>query len=327
MQETLRARLSGELDSLREKHLYRNLRVVSGEQKAVCVIDGKEVINLSSNNYLGFDTHPYLRQKAEEAIAQYGVGSGAVRTIIGTMDPAPGAGGAAGQVQAHRGHAHLSIGIHGQTGTIGALMDDGDAIISDELNHASIIDGIRLSKAARYIYPPQRHEPPGRAAEGAQGGAHALMVTDGVFSMDGDIATLPDIVDAGRALRRGNIWWTTRTPAACWARTAAARVDHFGLDGRVDIQVGTLSKAIGALGGYVAGVQQAARLPDPSRAAGAVLARRTRRPWSPPASPRIDVLEREPGSSTRLWENTRYFKSGLERWASTPGTARRRSRR
>jgi glycine C-acetyltransferase len=191
MQDTLRTRLSGELDSLREKHLYRPLRVVSGEQKAVCVIDGKEVINLSSNNYLGLDTHPYLRRKAEEAIQKLGVGSGAVRTIIGTMDIHQELEERLAKFKHTEATLTFQSGFTANTGTIAALMEDGDAIISDELNHASIIDGIRLSKAQRYIY---RHSDMNHLEEqlkAAQGKRTRLIITDGVFSMDGDICKLP----------------------------------------------------------------------------------------------------------------------------------------
>ncbi|HMA35084.1 MAG TPA: glycine C-acetyltransferase [Chloroflexia bacterium] len=309
MQATLRTRLTGELDTLRQKHLFRPLRVVSGQQKAVCVIDGKEVINLSSNNYLGLDTHPYLVQKAAEAVQQYGVGSGAVRTIIGTMDLHQ-------ELEARLAHfkhteATLTFqsGFTANTGTIGALMEEGDAIISDELNHASIIDGIRLSKARRYIY---RHSDMNHLEEQLQAAQPArtrLVITDGVFSMDGDICKLPEIVALAERYGAATFVDDAHSSGVLGANGRGS-VNHFGLDGRVDIQVGTLSKAMGALGGYVAGVQE---LRDFLIHKARPVLFSTSHPPSVVATciAAIDVMEREPELIARLWDNSRYFKAAL----------------
>jgi glycine C-acetyltransferase len=311
MQDTLRTRLSGELDSLREKHLYRPLRVVSGEQKAVCVIDGKEVINLSSNNYLGLDTHPYLRRKAEEAIQKLGVGSGAVRTIIGTMDIHQELEERLAKFKHTEATLTFQSGFTANTGTIAALMEDGDAIISDELNHASIIDGIRLSKAQRYIY---RHSDMNHLEEhlkAAQGKRTRLIITDGVFSMDGDICKLPAIVEL--AERYGAATFVDDAHSSgVLGQNGRGSVNHFGLDGRVDIQVGTLSKAMGALGGYVAGVQE---LRDFLIHRARPVLFSTSHPPSVVATciAAIDIMEREPELIERLWDNARYFKAGLNR--------------
>src|SRR6476661_6814000 len=310
MQDTLRARLSGELDSLREKHLYRHLRVVSGEQKAVCVIDGKEVINLSSNNYLGLDTHPYLRQKAEEAIQKLGVGSGAVRTIIGTMTLHQELEERLAKFKHTEATLTFQSGFTANTGTIGALMEEGDAIISDELNHASIIDGIRLSKAKRYIY---RHSDMNHLEEqlkAAQDARTRLVITDGVFSMDGDICKLPDIVALAERYGAATFVDDAHSSGVLGANGRGS-VNHFGLDGRVDIQVGTLSKAMGALGGYVAGVQELREFLI-HRARPVLFS--TSHPPSVVATciAAIDVMEREPELIEKLWENTSFFKKGLE---------------
>src|SRR5690349_10130220 len=319
MQDTLRTRLSGELDSLREKHLYRPLRVVSGEQKAVCVIDGKEVINLSSNNYLGLDTHPYLRQKAEEAIQKLGVGSGAVRTIIGTMDIHQELEERLAKFKHTEATLTFQSGFTANTGTIGALMEDGDAIISDELNHASIIDGIRLSKAERFIF---RHSDMNHLEDqlkAAQNHRTRMIFTDGVFSMDGDIAKLPEIVTLAEQYGAA-VFVDDAHSSGVLGKNGRGSVNHFGLDGRVDIQVGTLSKAIGALGGYVAGVKELREFLI-HRARPVLFS--TSHPPSVVATciAAIDVLEREPELIDRLWENARYFKAGLTRLGFDTGNS------
>ena len=311
MQESLRARLTGELDALREKNLYRKLRVVDGQQKAVCVIDGKEVINLSSNNYLGFDTHPYLMQKAEEATREYGVGSGAVRTIIGTMRLHEELEQRLAEFKHVEATLTFQSGFTANTGTIQALMLEGDAIISDELNHASIIDGIRLSKAERFIF---RHSDMNHLEDqlkAAQNHRTRMIFTDGVFSMDGDIAKLPEIVTLAEQYGAA-VFVDDAHSSGVLGKNGRGSVNHFGLDGRVDIQVGTLSKAIGALGGYVAGVKELREFLI-HRARPVLFS--TSHPPSVVATciAAIDVLEREPELIDRLWDNARYFKAGLNR--------------
>jgi glycine C-acetyltransferase len=311
MQEALRARLDGELNALKEKHMFRKLRVVYGEEKAVCNIDGKMVINLSSNNYLGLTTHPHLREAALKAIETHGVGTAAVRSIIGTMDLHQELEDRLAKFKHTEASLTFQSGFASNQGIIQALMEDGDAIISDELNHASIIDGIRLSKASRYIY---RHvdmdDLEGKLKE-AQNARTKIIITDGVFSMDGDIAPMKDIVEL--AERYGAATYVDDAHASgVLGRNGRGSVDHWDLNGRVDIQIGTFSKAIGAQGGYIAGIQplrdfltHKARpflfsnaLP-PSVIATCIAA--------------IDVLEQEPELIATLWENTRYFKGGLQK--------------
>ncbi len=309
MQTTLQDRLTGEVDMLKEKHLFRKLRVVTGEQKAVCVIDGKEVINLSSNNYLGLDTHPYLRQKATEAIAQYGVGTGAVRTIIGTMDLHEELERRLAAFKHTEAALTFQSGFTANSGTIGALMEEGDAIISDELNHASIIDGIRLSKAARFIYHHSDLDHLETQLQAAGNARTKLIITDGVFSMDGDIAKLPEIV--ALAERYGAATYVDDAHASgVLGANGRGTVHHFGLQGRVDIQIGTFSKALGAVGGYVAGVQP---LRDFLLHRARPILFSNTHPPSVIATciGAIDLLEQQPELIDQLWENTRYFKARL----------------
>jgi len=289
---------------------YQTLRELQSACEPVCRFDGREVINLASNNYLGLTNHPKLIEAAIEATRRYGVGSGAVRTISGTMSL---------HLELERRiaafkHVEASVvfqsGFAANAGTVSAILGPDDHIISDELNHASIIDGCRLSKAKIHVFP---HKDVARAdailAELAETPGKKLLITDGVFSMDGDIAPLPDLVAAAR--RHGAIMMIDDAHASgVLGRNGRGTVDHYGLHGQVDIQVGTLSKAIGALGGYVCG----------SRALIEFLYHRAR-PFlfstsHPPAVAAtclaaFDILEQEPERIENLWANTRYFKSAL----------------
>lgn len=309
MQQALRERLESELNNLKEKQMFRQLRVVYGEEKAVCDIDGKEVINLSSNNYLGLTTHPKLREAAIKAIETHGVGTAAVRTIIGTMDLHQELEERMANFKHTEAALTFQSGFTSNQGIIQSLMEDGDAIISDELNHASIIDGIRLSKASRHIFKHADMNDLEAKLKEAHNARTKIIITDGVFSMDGDIANLKEIVEL--AERYGAATYVDDAHASgVLGSNGRGSVDHWHLNGRVDIQIGTFSKAIGAQGGYIAGIQplrdyliHKARpflfsnaLP-PSVIATCIAA--------------IDVLENEPELIDKLWENTRYFKGGL----------------
>ncbi|MEO5951705.1 MAG: glycine C-acetyltransferase [Chloroflexia bacterium] len=311
MNPALRARLDGELESLKAKGMFRRLRVVYGEEKAVCVIDGKEVINLSSNNYLGLTTHPRLKAAALAAIETHGVGTAAVRTIIGTMDLHQELETRLATFKHTEATLTFQSGFASNQGIIQALMEDGDAIISDELNHASIIDGIRLSKAGRFIYKHADMNDLESKLKEAQHLRTRIIITDGVFSMDGDIGKLPEIVELAERYSAA-VYVDDAHASGVLGRNGRGSVDHFDLNGRVDIQVGTFSKAIGAQGGYIAGIQplrdfliHKARtmlfsnaLP-PSVIATCIAA--------------IDVLETEPELIDRMWANTRYFKDAMRK--------------
>jgi glycine C-acetyltransferase len=308
--------LDAEIEDLKAKGLYRRLRVVQSEQRSRCVIDGREVITLSSNNYLGLNTHPRLREAAIEAVRRFGAGSGAVRTIAGTMSLHEELERRLAEFKQVPAVLTFQSGFTANTGVIPIVAPEGAVVVSDALNHASIIDGIRLTKAERKVFP--HSDMNGlrsvlgevRAAPGGAGRT-VLVITDGVFSMDGDIARLPDIVEAAEEAD-AIVYVDDAHASGVLGRNGRGSVDHFGLHDRVHIQVGTLSKAIGVLGGYVAG----------SEALREVLIHRAR-PFlfstsHPPAVAAaclaaIDVLESEPELIERLWQNTRLFKAGLAR--------------
>ncbi|MDP9270114.1 MAG: glycine C-acetyltransferase [Chloroflexota bacterium] len=306
--------LDAEIEDLKAKGLFRRLRVVQSEQKSRCLIDGREVITLSSNNYLGLNTHPKLRDAAIRAIEQFGAGSGAVRTIAGTMSLHEELEARLATFKHVEAVLTFQSGFTCNTGVIPILAPEGAVIVSDALNHASIIDGIRLTKAERRIFP--HADTDGlrqvlREVRAAPGGAEriVLVLTDGVFSMDGDIARLPEIVEAAEEAD-AIVYVDDAHASGVLGRNGRGSVDHFDVHGRVHVQVGTLSKAIGVLGGYVAG----------SASLRTVLEHRAR-PFlfstsHPPAVAAaclaaIDVLETEPELIERLWENTRFFKAGL----------------
>ena len=308
--------LDAEIDELRAKGLYRRLRVVESEQKSRCVIDGREVITLSSNNYLGLNTHPRLKRAALDAVERFGAGSGAVRTIAGTMSLHEELEARLADFKQVEAVLTFQSGFTCNTGVIPILAPEGAVIVSDALNHASIIDGIRLTKAERRIFPHADMDALRaalREVRAADGGAArtVLVITDGVFSMDGDIARLPEIVDAAEE-HEAVVYVDDAHASGVLGRNGRGSVDHFDLHGRVHVQVGTLSKAIGVLGGYVAG----------PAALRTVLEHRAR-PFlfstsHPPAVAAaciaaIDVLIEQPELIDRLWDNTRHFKAGLER--------------
>jgi glycine C-acetyltransferase len=308
--------LDAEIEDLKAKGTYRRLRVVQSEQRSRCVIDGKEVITLSSNNYLGLNTHPKLREAAIRAVERYGAGSGAVRTIAGTMSLHEELEARLAAFKHVEATLTFQSGFTCNTGVIPVLAPEGAVIVSDALNHASIIDGIRLTKAERKVFPHADMDGLRqvlREVRGAPGGAErtVLVLTDGVFSMDGDIARLPEIVEAAEDAE-AIVYVDDAHSSGVLGRNGRGSVDHFDLHGRVHVQVGTLSKAIGVLGGYVAG----------SAALRTILEHRAR-PFlfstsHPPAVAAaciaaIDVLETEPELIERLWANARFFKAGLER--------------
>jgi glycine C-acetyltransferase len=301
--------LSGELDALKQQGLYRHLRVLDDEQKPSTTVDHRHVVNLSSNNYLGLTTHPRLRARALEAIERLGVGTGSVRTIAGTMDIHMELERRLAEFKQTEAVVVFQSGFTANAGTVSSILTKDDVVISDELNHASIIDGCRLSRAEIKVFP---HKDVGAARQILRTlppAQRKLLITDGVFSMDGDLGALPDLCELAEQF--GCIMMVDDAHASgVFGRNGRGTIDHFGVHGRVDIQVGTLSKAIGALGGYVAG----------SRALIDFLYHRAR-PFlfstshPPPVAAAciaaIDVLLEEPALIDRLWDNTRFFKAGL----------------
>jgi glycine C-acetyltransferase len=308
-----------ELDSLRERGLFRTLRELESPQAARATFDGREVINLSSNNYLGLTTHPRLIEAALQATHELGVGSGSVRTIAGTMTLHEELERNLAQFKHTEAALVFQSGFTCNSGIIPVLVEAGDAILSDELNHASIIDGIRLTRAERKIWPHADMNALETALQETQSARRRLVVTDGVFSMDGDVARLPEIVDL--AERYGAMVYVDDAHASgVFGNAGRGTVDHFGLHGRVHVQVGTLSKAIGVLGGYVACGQA---LRDLLIHRGRPFLFSTSHPPAVTAAciAALHVLQDEPELIQRLWENTRYFKAGLERLGLNTGAS------
>ena len=247
--------LKQQLAELRAAGTALHPRVLEDEQKARTRFDGRDVINLASNNYLGLAAHPRMKRAASEAAARYGAGSGAVRTIAGTMSLHTELERRFADFKGAEAAIMFQSGFTANSGTVAAILGKEDVIVSDQLNHASIIDGARLSRAEIKVFP---HKDAAAAdallAETKAPGRHQLLITDGVFSMDGDIAPLPALVEV--ADKHGAIMMIDDAHASgVLGKNGRGTVDHFGLHGRVDIQVGTLSKAIGVLGGFIAGPQ------------------------------------------------------------------------
>jgi len=310
--------LTDELNKLREQKLYQKLRILETEQKAVARFDGREVINLSSNNYLGLTTHPKLKQRAREALEQFGVGSGAVRTIAGTLAIHMALEEKIARFKNVEASVVFQSGFTANAGTVQAILGKEDVIISDELNHASIIDGCRLSRAEIKVFPHKDVEACEKILKGLAGRTcRKLLITDGVFSMDGDIAPLPALVEL--AEKYGCIMMIDDAHASgVLGRNGRGTVDHYGLHGRVDIQVGTLSKAIGALGGYVCSTRDAIEFLY-HRARPFLFS--TSHPPSVAATclAAFEVLEEEPERIEKLWTNTRFFKEGLKKLGFNTG--------
>jgi len=302
--------LGKQLDELKQKGTHFKLRVLEDEQAAVCTFDGKKVINLASNNYLGLTTHPKLREAALAATKKYGVGSGAVRTIAGTMSLHMELEEKIARFKGTEACVVFQSGFTANAGTVSAILGKEDFIISDELNHASIIDGARLSRAKILVF---RHKDVAHAEEQLASvkdqPGHKLVITDGVFSMDGDIGPLPGLCEV--AEKYGAIMMVDDAHSSgVLGRNGRGTVDHFGVHGRVDIQVGTLSKAVGALGGYVCGTKD---LIDFLYHRGRPFLFSTSHPPSVAATciAAFDVLQDEPELIDKLWENTKYWKKEL----------------
>ena len=306
-----------EMAELRRQGLFRPLRVLATPQDTEIVVDGKPALNLSSNNYLGLTTHPRLKAAMIAATEKWGAGSGAVRTIAGTMAIHEELEARLADFKHTEASLVFQSGFTANLGVLQVLVKEGDVIISDELNHASIIDGIRLSKAERSIFKHRDLDDLERHLEKHRDKRVKLVVTDGVFSMDGDIAPLAGIVE--RAEAHGALVMVDDAHASGVLGTnGRGTVNHFGLDGRVDLQIGTLSKAIGVLGGYVASTLPVREFliyrarpflfstSHPPGVAAACMAA-------------LDVLLEEPQRIERLWKNTGRFKQGLKRMGFDTG--------
>lgn len=302
--------LKEKIEDLKKQGVYRKLPVLEGANEAEIILDGKKVINLSSNNYLGFANHPRLKKGAIEAVEKYGAGAGAVRTIIGNMSIHEELEELLTEFKREEAVFIYQSGFNCNAGTIQAITEKGDLIISDELNHASIIDGTRLSKADRMIFKHSDIDHLEQILkENRDKYKNVLIITDGVFSMDGDIAKLPEIVELAEKYE-AMTYVDDAHGSGVLGESGRGTVDHFGLHGRIDFSIGTLSKAIGVVGGYVAGsntmyewLNHRARpvlfsTTLPPAAAGAIIEA-------------IKMLLESTEYTDRLWDNANYFKEKL----------------
>jgi glycine C-acetyltransferase len=306
--------LHAALEDLKAKHLYTRLRVLDGEQKPVCMVDGKEVINLASNNYLGLTTHPKMRRAAIDAVRKYGVGSGAVRSIAGTMKIHMELEEQIARFKNTEACVVFQSGFAANAGTVSAVLGKEDLIISDELNHASIIDGCRLSKATIKVFKHKDLSDCERVLKETENwNGKKLLVTDGVFSMDGDIADLPGLCTLAEKYNCITMVDDAHSSGVL-GRNGRGTVDHQNCHGRVDIQVGTLSKAIGVLGGYVCGSRE---LIDYLYHRARPFIFSTSHPPSVVASCQtaFELLDSETGVKLvkKLWANTKFFKRTLKK--------------
>jgi len=303
--------ITDELQQLKDSGLYNQIRTLESPQGAWLVVDGARVLNLCSNNYLGLANQPELKAAAKQALEEFGVGPGAVRSIAGTMSLHLELEEALAGFKHVEDALSFQSGVNANFGTIAALVGSEDAIFTDELNHASIIDGCRLTKAKRFIYPHRDAQRLKEALEReGKSARRKLIVTDGVFSMDGDVAPLPEIVELAEEYE-AILMVDDAHGEGVLGDHGRGIADHFGLQGRVDIEMGTMSKAFGVVGGYIAGkkelteyLQQRAR---PFLFSSAVT------PADVAAcTASVKLLESSDELVKQLWENTHYFKGRMK---------------
>jgi len=311
--------ISTEIEEMKKKGLFKVPPILGSPQGARALVNGKEVINLSSNSYLQLTTNKKMKKAAIDAIRKYGVGTGAVRQIIGTMDIHEELEKKVAKFKGAEAVLMFSSGVAANSGTIPTLVAEGDVVISDELNHGSIIDGVRLTKAERKIYPHLNMEALEKVLKESSAARRRLIITDGVFSMDGDIAPMDRIVEL--AERYDAITYVDDAHGeGVLGKNGRGIVDHFNLHGRVDVEMGTFSKAFGCMGGYVAGTNDLR----------SYLIQRARSflfsTSHPPAtvaaiSTAIDVVLEQPKLFDRLWGNTKYFRKKLQKLGFNTGNS------
>ena len=302
--------LNDKVEQLKKDGTYRHLPINYGPNTNVIDLNHREVVNLSSNNYLGLATHPRLKKASIDAIEKYGVGAGSVRTIVGNQDLLENLESLLAEFKEEEAVTCFQSGLNCNMGVIQAIVDRGDLIISDELNHASIIDGIKLSKADKAIYKHSNMEHLKMILKEKRGNyENVLIITDGVFSMDGDIANLPGIV--GLAKEYNALTYVDDAHGSgVLGRSGRGTVDHFNLNGQVDFIIGTLSKAIGVIGGYVASSQT---VKDWLLHRGRPLLFSTALPPSATAATieAVKILMESDELTHKLWENAKYFKERI----------------
>jgi glycine C-acetyltransferase len=303
--------LKEEIQRLKDEHLYQALQPFEGPQDAEIAMNGRQILNFSSNNYLGLANHPKLIEAAIQATRKLGVGAGAVRTIIGTMGIHEQLEEKLARFKHCEATLVLQSGFTANMAAIPPIMGEGDVIISDALNHASIIDAVRLSRgASKDIYAHSDMNALESVLKKHKTARRKLIVTDGVFSMDGDIAKLPEIVSLAEQYN-AIVMVDDAHGSGVLGSHGRGTVDHFGLHDQVDIVVGTMSKALGSMGGYVASTQAMREImvnkarpllfstPHPPSVVAACLAA-------------IELLESDDALIQKLWYNTRYFKAGMK---------------
>lgn len=314
MNSTLQAWLADQIQTLKDQHLYKTPRILESPASGRVRMNGKDVVNLSSNNYLGLANHPKVREAAEKAIAEWGVGAGAVRWIGGTMKVHEELEQKLAEFKHVEAVLVFTSGFTANSGCIPAVLTKEDVVISDELNHASIIDGVRLSpaeyrKSEGWVYEHKNMNQLEEILKKAGKFRKRMIITDGVFSMDGDIAPLPDIVQLAEKYD-AFVMVDDAHASGVLGKCGAGTTSHFDLYGRVDIQLGTLSKALGVVGGYIAGSHLlkdwlinrgrpylfSTALP-PSVAAALVAA--------------IEIMQTDPTPMQRLWDNAKWWKENL----------------
>lgn len=306
--------LNAQIGDLKAQNLYKVPKILNSPAGGRVTMNGKEVVNLSSNNYLGLANHPKVRRAALEAIERWGVGAGAVRWIGGTMEVHQELEERLAKFKKTEAVLVFTGGFTANAGAIPAILTDKDVVISDELNHASIIDGVRLSpakykKSEGYVYPHKDMEALESILKNTQSFEKRVIITDGVFSMDGDIAPLPTIVDLAEQFN-AVVYVDDAHSSGVLGKNGAGTTSHFDLYGRVDVQLGTLSKALGVMGGYIAG---SAALKDWLINRGRPYLFSTGHPPVVAAAlvAALDIMENDPEPMNRLWSNTRWWKSAL----------------
>jgi glycine C-acetyltransferase len=302
--------LKAELERLKRESLYVTMPILSSQQSSKVIVNGKKVISLASNNYLGFANHPRLAEAAKRAIDKWGFGTGAVRMISGTMDIHTELEEKLAKYKHTESALVFVAGIAANRGTIQALFGEGDVIISDELNHGSIIDGVRLTKAERKIFPHKNTDELEKVLKESTSFRRRLIVTDGVFSMDGDIAPLSGIARLAEEYD-AIVMVDDAHGDGVLGKDGRGSVDHFNLHGKIDIEMGTMSKAFGCLGGYIAGNRE---LTDYLTQAARTFLFTTAHPPAVCAAimEALEMVQTEKHHIENLWKNTRYFKKKLQ---------------
>jgi len=304
--------LKQEYEQLVRDQLDWKLRILQSSSSPKSIVDGKEVLMLCSNNYLGLSNHPKLKKAAIEAIEKYGVGSGSVRPIAGNMDIHMKLEDRLAEFKHTEASLTFSAGFTANQGLIPQLANEGDLIISDELNHGSIIDGVRLSKADRAIYKHCDADDLARVLDKAEAKSYRriMIITDGVFSMDGDIAPVDKIVTL--AERHGAMTYIDDAHGdGVLGERGRGITSHFKVEGRVHVEMGTFSKAFGVVGGYVAGSRDLINYAF-NRSRSWLLSASSPPPVAAACLAAIEVVESEPQHLENLWKNTRYFKKALK---------------